>query len=274
MALDSTRGETTRSARLTGVLYHANLYVRYWDLPYNNFNYSYVNYATDIAKYCTLSYDRLGIGKSSKGDVLNEIQSNLEIEALHQLTLMLRDGTFPGVKKAFSKVVHVGHSFGSVQTYNLVNMYPDISDGIALTGFSTNSSFAGFFLAGGNFVQASQNQPLRFGNIGGTQVQSLLAGTPIAEYLAGIDLATIPKGQDLPNGYVITSNIEANKLLFLTPGAFDPMLLTFAENTKQPVTLGELLTLGSVPMVNNFAGPVIVVTGGIFPMKIILADYD
>jgi len=80
----------------------------YWDLPYNNFNYSYVDVATDKYKYCTLAYDRLGIGASTHGDPKNEIQISLEIAALAELTTMLRNGTFPGVSKAFKKVAHVG----------------------------------------------------------------------------------------------------------------------------------------------------------------------
>ena len=81
---------------------------RYWDLSYNNFNYSYVDFATDKAKYCTLSYDRLGIGNSSHGEVLNEIQAALEVAALAELTMMLRKGTFPGITQTFDKITHVG----------------------------------------------------------------------------------------------------------------------------------------------------------------------
>lgn len=82
--------------------------IRYWDSSYNDFNYSYVNVATDTYKYCTLNYDRLGLGNSSHGEPLNEIQSFLEIAALAELTMMLRNGTFPGVNQTFSKVTHVG----------------------------------------------------------------------------------------------------------------------------------------------------------------------
>lgn len=81
---------------------------RYWDFSYNNFNYSYVDVATDMYKYCTLSYDRLGIGNSSHGEPLNEIQSFLEVAALAEMTMMLRNGTFPGVKQTFGKITHVG----------------------------------------------------------------------------------------------------------------------------------------------------------------------
>ena len=81
---------------------------RYWDNSYNNFNYSYVNVATDQYKYFTLAYDRLGIGNSSHGEPLNEIQAFLEIQALASLTNMLREGKFPGVNQTFDKVTHVG----------------------------------------------------------------------------------------------------------------------------------------------------------------------
>jgi pimeloyl-ACP methyl ester carboxylesterase len=95
--------------------------------------------------YHTLSYDRLGLGKSSHGDAKNEIQSFLECRApvgrkrvcdipgprrnprrssysccmadpniLAQLTRMVRNGKMPNIKTP-AKVVHVGHSFGSAQ---------------------------------------------------------------------------------------------------------------------------------------------------------------
>ncbi|KAG4425907.1 hypothetical protein IFR04_000851 [Cadophora malorum] len=220
----------------------------YWDLPYNGYNYSYFNVATDQYKYCTLSFDRLGVGNSSHGEPLNEIQAFLEISQ-HQST--------------FSKVVHVGHSFGSAQTYSLANLYPELTDGIILTGFSMNSSFVHFFAAGANFQLANRNQPLRFSNITGQQVQTLfqMYAEPLVDYIAPIDLTTIPPPQGLPNGYLISSNAEANKYLFLKPQFYDPGILTLGEATKQPVTLGELLSLGSLVVQNNYNGPVLVITG-------------
>ena len=64
--------------------------------------------ATDQYKYCTLAYDRLGIGNSSHGEPLNEIQSFLEVAALAEITMMFRIGTFPGVSTAFKTITHVG----------------------------------------------------------------------------------------------------------------------------------------------------------------------
>jgi pimeloyl-ACP methyl ester carboxylesterase len=60
---------------------------------------------------------------------------------------MLRNGTFPAANRTFNKVVHVGHSFGSAQTYALANLYPNLTDGIVLTGFSMNGSFVNSFAA-------------------------------------------------------------------------------------------------------------------------------
>jgi pimeloyl-ACP methyl ester carboxylesterase len=215
-------------------------------LPFNNYNYSYVNVATDQYKYSTLSFDRLGIGNSSYGEPLNEIQIFLEIAATAQLTQMLRNGTFPGVNHTFSKVVHVGHSFGSAQTYALASMYPNITDGIVLTGFSMNESFVNPFIAGGNFQQANRNQPLRFGNITGTQVQNVLSmyAEPLASYISPVDLTSLPAPQALPNGYLVTSNIKANKLQFFKPHYYDPAILELAERTKQPVIEGRAVDFG------------------------------
>jgi len=240
---------------------------RYWDLSFNNFNYSYVDVATDVYGYCTLALDRLGIGNSSHGEPLNEIQAPLEVSATAALTRMLRNGTFPNVSHAFQKVVHVGHSFGSAQTYALANLYPNITDGIVLTGFSMNGSFANLFVSGGNFQQAYLNQPLRFSNLSGSTIQTFLSryAEPLLDYLAPVSLDSLPPPQTYAPGYLVSSDAEANKYLFFKPHYFDPQILQVAEQTKQPVTEGEVLTLTSLAMENAYAGPVMVIDGGTCP---------
>lgn len=89
-------------------------------LPDNNYNYSYVNQAT-AKGYATFAFDRLGIGMSSHGEPVDEIQTALEVAALKSLTDKIRAGSIPSVPK-FGKVIHIGHSFGSVQTYALTAM--------------------------------------------------------------------------------------------------------------------------------------------------------
>jgi pimeloyl-ACP methyl ester carboxylesterase len=212
---------------------------RYWDLSYNNYNYSYVD-AAIARNYSTLNYDRLGIGKSSHGHPLEEIQITAEVAALAQLTETLRNGTFPGVNQTINKIVHVGHSFGSGQSYLLAHMYPNLTDAIVLTGFSTNPSYAANFLAGGAFVQANTYGLTRFNRRHHNE------STPFG---------------NLPDGYVISGTPGANAYQFSLVSHVDPGLLDYAEKTKQPATVGELLTAGSLPFVNAFTGPVLVLTG-------------
>lgn len=137
-------------------------------------------------------------------------------------------------------------------------MYPGISDGIVLTGFSMNGSFVGFFGAGGDFVQANLNQPFRFGNVSRETASAVLNMYGLTDYVAGL---TAQPGLGYVNGYLTNSNVNSQQYLFFLPGFFDPGLLYFGEESKQPVTPGELLTLGSVPMMNSFTGPVLVLTG-------------
>ncbi|GIZ40115.1 hypothetical protein CKM354_000346700 [Cercospora kikuchii] len=199
----------------------------YWDLPFNNNNYSYVNEAVDHYGYATFSHDRLGIGMSSKGDPLNEIQVLLEVAALKALTDKLRAGQIANVPK-FQKVLHVGHSFGSIMSYALTAQYPTISDGLGLTGFSQNGSFIASFLNGNNFRQAN----------------------------------AFPQFAQLPNGYFAPASEQGVQLSFLSPGDFDPALLPVFFKTGQPVTIGELLTQGGAAGAPNpIKAPVHIVTG-------------
>jgi pimeloyl-ACP methyl ester carboxylesterase len=199
----------------------------YWDFPFSNYDYSYVNRALD-AGHSTLTWDRLGIGHSSHGDPINEIQIFLEISALKALTDIARDGHLCGVSHKFDKTVHVGHSFGSAMTYGLTAMYPNITHGIILTGFSHVAQFMAYFALGANFAPVSDND--------------MLAKTYTVGYIAPKD----------------SIGVHIN---FFGPGDFDPELLKVATMTGQPAAVGELLTVGSGPKSSDFAGPVMVITG-------------
>ncbi|KFA66079.1 hypothetical protein S40285_08137 [Stachybotrys chlorohalonatus IBT 40285] len=200
----------------------------YWDLSFNNYNYSYVVDAVDHG-YSTFAWDRLGVGESSHGDPISEIQIFLEIAALAELTNKLSSGKIPGIDGSFDKTVHVGHSFGSAISYALVNMYPKISDAIILTGFSQVANFVPYFAVGGNFAPVS----------------------------------TIPAlASKYPAGYVGPQTSIAVHTNFFAPGDFDPAALELAFSTGQPTTPGEVLTLGAgATNPNRFKGPVMIITG-------------
>ncbi|KAL6703715.1 hypothetical protein ACN47E_009409 [Coniothyrium glycines] len=263
----------------------------YWDLNYNNYNYSYVNVAL-AAGYSTLAIDRYGIGNSSHGDPFNEIQAQAEVEALNEITKKLRAGSILEINTPYKKVVHVGHSFGAVQSYWLSAIYPNNTDGVVLTGFSAASQFLAYFGAGNNFHSARLNQPLRFGNQSSTIVKRLATQYGLDKDIvsglhkllsgAGIDLtsqevwdevATTEVGDlingynvtgtplDYPSGYFANSDLTTLQYLFLWPGNYDVGLAVAGEQSKQPVTAGELLTIGTAPASSPFTGPVLVFTG-------------
>ena len=162
-----------------------------------------------------------------------------------------------GGRKGFL-LINSSHSFGSAQTYALVNLYPQISDGIILTGFSLNGSFVGYFGAGASFVQANLNQPFRFGNVSLASARSFLSQYGLEDAVNGLEPI---QSLNYPAGYLTNANINSQQYLFFLPGYFDQDIVELGEATKQPTTPGELLTLGSIPAINEFKGPVLVITG-------------
>lgn len=95
---------------------------QYWDLDEN----SYVD-AAAAAGYATLSYDRLGAGKSQRPDPVQIVQAPMEVEIGHVLTQALRDGSIDGIHK-FDRVISTSHSSGSILTIGQSVKYPEDFD--------------------------------------------------------------------------------------------------------------------------------------------------
>jgi pimeloyl-ACP methyl ester carboxylesterase len=211
---------------------------RYWDSRYQPEKHSYVE-ATLKAGYSILTYDRLGHGQSDHPDAYEVVQAPLHLEILRQLTLMARNGTlynlagqakpsipaFSAVSKA-SKVVHVGHSYGSFVTTALIARYGNLSDGAIITGFILSE-----------FI----------GKSGVVAFAVEYAGRP-------------PFNR--PSGYVVSNKIGIQTVFFNgKPGtAFTPELLNYGDAIKQPIALGELqsafLIVGGSGPASQFRGPV------------------
>lgn len=248
----------------------------------------------NAAGYSTLAIDRLGIGNSSHADPINVVQAQLEVEALNAVTTLLRAGKIPEVKTRYSKIIHVGHLFGLIQSYWLSALYPNNTDGLILTGCSINGSFLpSQTVPAWNLHGARLNQPLRLGDAPNAQLRSGLTGRLNKNSLVqalqtllktiGIaastddlwnDIATTEVGDiitgwnvtkqhrlNYPSGYLTHSDLTANQFVFLRYGADNIGLGVVSEQTKQPVTIGEILTAGSAPMMSPFEGPVIIFTG-------------
>ncbi|KAG9239617.1 Alpha/Beta hydrolase protein [Amylocarpus encephaloides] len=75
-------------------------------------NNSWVNYASEKG-YPTLTVDRLGNGKSSHPDPQLILQASIQAEIIHRIIQQVRLAASP-LRRSFSKVIYVGHSYGSI----------------------------------------------------------------------------------------------------------------------------------------------------------------
>lgn len=101
----------------------------YWDFPYEPDTYSYVRAATG-AGYTTLVIDRLGTGTSSH-PLGTQLNFEAHAEAAHQVISALRAGQIG--PRAFTRVVLVGHSYGSGVVWYEGATYRDV-DAFIITG--------------------------------------------------------------------------------------------------------------------------------------------
>jgi pimeloyl-ACP methyl ester carboxylesterase len=192
---------------------------RYWDSEYQPEKHSYVA-ASLKAGYSILAYDRLGVGQSDHPNAYDVVQSPLELEILRQLTLMARNGTLYSLaaqvkpaNAAFdklikpSKVVHVGHSYGSILSTALIARYGNLSDGAIITGYIPNQYFGSSGLTAFSFEYA----------------------------------ATSSSSYDRPSGYVVSKKNGVQNVFFggNPKTAFTPELLDYGNDIKQPAPVGE-----------------------------------
>lgn len=101
----------------------------YWDFPYRDGYYSYVDAAT-AAGYATFDVDPIGQGNSSHPPS-EDVTLTAEAVALHDAITALRSGTVDG--HLFAHVITVGHSIGSVDAWLEDAEYQDVA-AVIITG--------------------------------------------------------------------------------------------------------------------------------------------
>ncbi|KAM7218902.1 hypothetical protein V8F06_005782 [Rhypophila decipiens] len=219
---------------------------RYWDPEIKTKEYSYVEAAL-AEGYSVFTYDRIGTGKSDKPDAYDIVQLNVQREILRKLTSLARSGKLVSASKNLSgsrqtdnrvnnykpsKIVHVGHSLGSILSIGLIQNYPTESDGVIATGFlHTNVQLGGLNVATWGFEFARQNNPILF--------------------------------KDHGSGYCVQATPSNVQLQFLKKGTFEPALLDYAWKIRQPVAVAEFKSLLTAfgPDGAKFKGPVHMVIG-------------
>ncbi|KAJ4345853.1 uncharacterized protein N0V89_011988 [Didymosphaeria variabile] len=106
---------------------------RYWASSYKPEDYNFAQYAL-AAGYSIFYYDRLGVGHSSRLSGY-EVEAGPQIELLASILRSLRFGHYTQDIKP-SKLVLIGHSFGSAISNNILGRYPDLADAAILTGYA------------------------------------------------------------------------------------------------------------------------------------------
>lgn len=208
---------------------------REFDPGYQNSNYSFVDSAL-AAGYAVVNYDRLGTGLSSLPDGYNDLQTPLQGEVLKALTVMALDGTLvseseitggnASLEYTTDKIVHVGHSYGSIITNWFLGQYGNLSSGAILTGFLLSNESAELKLEVGDLAYAPEYDPQRYGNRTG--------------------------------GYLAFGTMNAFQLDSFRSETLDPGMLLWWNTTIQGTTsVGELLSLGVGvgDTVTEFTGP-------------------
>ena len=236
---------------------------RYWDLAINPSEYSFVDAAL-AGGYSILTYDRLGTGSSDKPDAYTIVQAPLQLEILRSITNMARSGellkhtagnadsastrvsaastnTFKGSDVSLDKIIHVGHSFGSVLTTAFLATYGNLSDAAVITGYILNEHFAEMRKATFDLEYAPQNNMTLFG--------------------------------DRSSGYMVDGTLGGFQTVFFSTqadattgiGGFDTEVLDYAFSIRQTITTSEFLpppvNLGAAP---QFEGP----------LQFMLAEFD
>ncbi|CAE6392562.1 unnamed protein product [Rhizoctonia solani] len=207
----------------------------YWEFGYSK-EYNFIE-AANKAGYAVLTYDRLGVGQSDKPDGLNIVQASTEVEILHQFIQQARSSG------KYSKVLGIGHSFGSIQITGIAAKYPSDLDAVILTGFAPSMVTV----------------PLAFTAWSQTLAKDQSDAAIRARW------ASLPGGSTAmkDNSYMGTGSPSSDRFAFFARGAYDEDAFKLAYNTKQTHTMGEFVTIGD-PISNpatDYKGHVFVVTG-------------
>ncbi|KAF2231799.1 hypothetical protein EV356DRAFT_451250 [Viridothelium virens] len=211
-----------------GLGYHGD----YWNPPVEppiEQQYNFVGYALGQG-YSVFNYDRLGTGRSSRVDGYNEGQTSQQIAILTELAQLLRNGQYTGSIGAPSKLVLVGHSFGSF-----------ISNGVVAGSTANNSLIDGLLLTGFSYNLTSPDYEA---------FALKIASTERREWA------------DLDNGYITWNDVYSNVAVFFRAPAYSHAVANWTECQKQAIALSEFLTFPMLDLYSpGFTGPVQILNG-------------
>jgi pimeloyl-ACP methyl ester carboxylesterase len=156
------------------------------------------------------------------------VQAATDAAIAKEIVRQLRSGVI-GSRK-FTKIIAVGHSYGSIQINAITRTDPELIDHAILTGFTASLTGVALYLASASNTPAHLVSPQNFGN--------------------------------LPRGYLMTALPQTLQINFLYWPEYTPEAGNLTRAKEQPDSHGVLVTLGTLPgPAPNFKGSVAVVTG-------------
>jgi pimeloyl-ACP methyl ester carboxylesterase len=219
-------GPTTIQLLVHGITYNAG----YWSFPDptgGTDRYNYVAHALQ-AGFATLAIDRVGSTRSSKPPS-EQLTIDSNAYSVHQVVQAIRSGAITRTDGAtFSKVVYVGHSYGTWTGWFEVGRYNDV-DAAVFTAASSKGAPTALANALGSLYPASSDP--RFA------------------------------GQGLDPGY-LTTMPDHRYQAFYAPAEADPAVVAHDEETKATVTASELQNFRDILTTRqNIRVPVFLVAG-------------
>jgi pimeloyl-ACP methyl ester carboxylesterase len=137
--LCATPAELHNGTTVQLLLHGASYNHSYWDFgTIDGIRYSYARDLA-LAGFPTFAFDQIAAGQSSRppsGTVNTAVAAYVE----HEVLQGLRNGSVTGIQ--FGKVIEVGHSLGSLTTWQEAITYQD-ADGLIITGAVHHFSLAG-----------------------------------------------------------------------------------------------------------------------------------
>ncbi|KAK4174201.1 Alpha/Beta hydrolase protein [Triangularia setosa] len=181
--------------------------------------------------YHTLAIDRLGHGLNSKLlDPNTVVQPTLQVQIYRQLLQCIRSNTKGNsLRRKFTNIIYVGHSYGSQIALPLARLYPELTSALVLTGWTSRTNFSE--VQKFNLASASTIYPSRFPGVA--------------------------------KGYLTLASESLRTSLFYY-GGYDPAIPTFDFANQDIVTVGEFAANANPAFTSppeNYTKPVMVITG-------------
>jgi pimeloyl-ACP methyl ester carboxylesterase len=185
------------------LLVHGATYTHsYWDFPVDPARHSYVR-AAAAAGYATFNVDRLGVGSSTRPPS-ELVHLNTVVDTLSEVIGHLRAGDVGGA--SFSRVVWVGHSYGSEIAWVEASRHHDV-DAFVITGLlhQTKSSTVPQY----EFVPAAVDNPQRWGALDPGYLSMRDASRGLFYYGPTTDPAVVARDNELKDTVTTTEAAEA-----------------------------------------------------------------